>query len=224
MRHILFSLVLVLTSACCLFAQEYTTAEDSDPEAKAVLDEVKKKYDGYKTMEAEFSLEIELPEEPKVVQKGKIARSGAKYHMDTDDYTALSDGESIWFIMKNNKEVQINEVPEEEEDTGILSPNAMFSFYESDDYVYILANEYMDEGKPVQQIDFKPLDKFSDYSKLRLIVHKKTKDVVRVMAFSKDGTRYTLKVDKISPNKTLPATLFAFDASKYPDFHVEDLR
>ncbi len=224
MKRILLSLLTTTMVTTLAFAQEYTNADDSDPAAKAVLDQVKKKYESYETVEVNFSLDIEFPEEPLISQKGQLSRSGDKYYMETNDYTALSDGAAIWFIMKNNKEVQINEVPDEDEDVGLLSPDAMFTFYEKGDYVYILTNEFMENGKPIQQIEFKPLDKFSEYSKLRLTVHKKTKDIIRVKAFSKDGTRYTLKVDKVTPNKTLAASLFVFDANKYPDYHVEDLR
>jgi hypothetical protein len=42
--------------------------------------------------------------------------------------------------------------------------------------------------------------------------------------FAKDGSRYTLKVNEIKPNKNYGPETFVFDASKYPGIHVEDLR
>ena len=53
-----------------LFAQNYTKAEDSDPKAKEALGKMRKKYTAYDVLEADFSLEIEVPEQPKEVQKG----------------------------------------------------------------------------------------------------------------------------------------------------------
>ena len=50
-------------------AQEFTTEADSDPKAKAVLDKLRNKYEAFKTLEADFSLEIEIPEQPVEVQK-----------------------------------------------------------------------------------------------------------------------------------------------------------
>ena len=225
MKYILSLLFLVGTMAPT-FAQnnQYTTSGDSDPEAKAILDKIKKKYDGYESIEAEFALEMQFPEEPLIVQEGVVAKSGKKYYMNTGDYTAICNGEAIWFVIKANKEVQVNNMPEEGEEESLLSPEAMFTFYEKGNYVYILANQFMENKIPVQQIEFKPLDDDSEYSKLRLTLNKNTNEVIRVKTFSKDGTTYTLKVNGITPNKKFDSQLFTFDASKFPNFHVEDLR
>ena len=220
------SLLLILGITCSNFAQtkDYTQAGDSDPEAKAILDKIKKKYKSLKTIEVKFELEMKFPEEPEIVQDGMIAKSGEKYHMNTGDYTAICDGTAVWFILKSNKEIQINNIPEEGETDELLTPESMFTFYEKGDFVYVLANEFMENNVPVQQIEFKPLDPYSEYAKLRLSYNKKTLDVVRVKTFSKDGTTFTLSIKEILSNKSLDNKLFAFDASKYPDFHIEDLR
>lgn len=208
------------------FSQDFTSAKDSDPQAKSILDKVKKKYDGYQSLEAKFTLDIEIPEQPKEVQKGTIAQQGEKYNMELGTYGAISDGNTIWLMMHNNKEVQVNNIPEEGEDDSILSPQSLLTFYEKDEYIYILANEYHDKTlqKNIQQIEFKPTDRDSEYTKLRLTVEKGTHEVQRVEAFSRDGSRYTFTLNQVTPNKTFAASHFTFNKSKYPDYYVEDLR
>ena len=220
-----FTLMLLLFIGVSAFAQDtkFTDASESDPKAKAILDKVKKRYQSYNTMEANFTLDIEFPEQPVERQKGKIKQQGDKFHMSIGTQEILSDGTAIWLIFNNNKEVQINDIPEDEAES-IMSPQSLFSFYEKDDFVYVLINEMAEKGRQVSQIEFKPLDRDADYSKLRLTVDRKTAEIVRMKAFGKDGSRYTFQVDKLVPNKAMAASTFTFDQSKYPDYYIEDLR
>ncbi|HMN89669.1 MAG TPA: outer membrane lipoprotein carrier protein LolA [Saprospiraceae bacterium] len=203
---------------------DYSKASDSDPKAKAILDKVRKKYDGYKSLEAAFTLELEFPEMPKEVQKGKVARDGKKYRVELAGQSVICDGQAIWLIMNSNKEVQINPMPTEGDDDNLLSPQSLFDFYRTGKFAYVLVNEYSEGGKIVQQIEFKPLDKKFEYSKIRMLVNKENQDVLSVKAFGKDGSRYTMIINQLTPNKTFAANHFAFDKSKYPGYHIEDLR
>jgi outer membrane lipoprotein carrier protein len=226
MKKILFALFLIAWIIPLLPAQDtqYTSAADSDPEAKAILNQLRRKYDAYSSLQAEFSLKIELAEQPAEVQNGTIKREGNKYHLEMNGQDVISDGKSLFLILHNNKEVQINDVPEEDETGSILSPQSIFKLYESDQFVYILVNEVAKSGTVVQQIEMKPLDDYADYSKVRMEVDKKRNAVMNVIAFGKDGSRFTFTLDSVTPNKSFPAGTFAFDKSKYPDYYVEDLR
>jgi outer membrane lipoprotein-sorting protein len=215
---------LLLMSIFSIHAQDFTKSSDSDPEAKAILKQLKAKYDAYKSMEAQITLEIEIPEQPKEVQQGSIARSGDKYRFKIANQAFISDGVTLWIILGNNKEVQISEVPDEEEETAMISPQTLFSFYEGDKFIYYLTNEMMDEGKLVQQIEFKPTDEYADYSKLRMTIDKKKQEIIRVKAFGKDGTRYTFKLNGMNANKTFPASYFTFKKEDYPGYTIVDLR
>ncbi|MCB0629867.1 MAG: outer membrane lipoprotein carrier protein LolA [Saprospiraceae bacterium] len=204
---------------------QYTKAGDSDPAATAILEKLRKKYDAFNSVEADFTLDIQLPEQPKEVQKGTLVRQGDKYKLDLATQSVMSDGKALWLILHNNKEVQINNVPDPEEAEGsLLTPQALFNFYESGKYVYQFVNEFVENGKLVQIIEFKPLDKYSEYSKLRVVVDKKKNEMVSVTAFSKDGSRYIFTIGEFRPNKSYAASFFTFDKSKYPDYYVEDLR
>lgn len=226
MKQWLSSFAIMLWLAAGLSAQnnQYTSAADSDPEAKAILDKLRKKYDAYQSLEAQFRLEIALPEQPAETQTGTLARDGDKYRMELANYGAISDGTAVWILMHNNKEVQINDMPEADAPTSILSPEAMLNFYDRGEYAYYLMTEMMENGKLIQQIEFKPLDRYSDYTKLRLTLDKRKTEVVRIKVFSKDGSNYTLWLDQLKPNKSFAGNYFTFDKSQYPDYYVEDLR
>ena len=225
MKKLFFFLSLILLTGTLTAQDNYLEkAADSDPKARALLEKIRQKYDNYQSLQADFSLEIEMPEQPKETQQGTLARKGDQYRMTLSSYEVISDGQAIWLIMNNNREVQINDVPEDGADESILSPQGLFSIYERGDFAYAITNEYKDGSRIIQEVEFKPLAEDSDYSKLRLAVDKNKIEVVSVKAFAKDGSRYTLNMTSTQPNKAFAAGYFTFDPSQFPDYYVEDLR
>lgn len=221
-------LILLAVFSTAVFAQKSKPAavkpEVSDPAAKAVLEKMRKKYEAYSTIEAEFSLEIEMPQQPKQTQKGVLTQQAEKYRLKFNDRTMVSDGKSVWLHIPKNKEVQINDVEEDEGDGGISSPQDLLKAYAWKDYMYAITNEFSEGGKLLQQIEFKPTNKANDYSKVRLTLDKKTLEIISIKSFGKDGSRYTLTVNKLTPNKTVAASTFTFAKSECADCKFEDLR
>lgn len=206
------------------FAQNSIGVDANDPKAKIILDEIKEKYESYKSLDVDFTLTIQFPEEDPEIQKGQISQQGDKYKLDLGNQSITSDGKSMWFHLKNRNEVQINDVDLEAEDDEMLSPQNLLRIYENNDFLYALVGEDIEDGKRVQKIEFKPLDDDSEYFKMRLTIDKKSGEINRIKTFSKDGSRYVLQIDKMVPNKDFPSDYFSFDESKFPGMHVEDLR
>lgn len=221
----LLSLTVSLLFATIASAQSpaLPAAEKSDPEAKKVLDKVRKKYAGYKTVEAAFSLTIEVPNQPREVQKGKVSQQGKKFRLDMTDQTIASDGVTTWVYLKKNKEIQINNA-DPQGDAGFLTPQELLSRYEKGDYLYSVVDRSTENGKVVTHIEFKPRDRNSEYSKLRVSVDEKTATLNEFRAFAKDGSRFTFRIDKLTPNPILAADHFSLDPKAYPGARVEDLR
>jgi outer membrane lipoprotein-sorting protein len=194
-----------------------------DPAAKAVFERVKKRYDAYKTLTVNFSLNIDIPEQPTIKQKGTLVQDGKKYKLDLTDQMLMSDGNDLWLFLKEKKEVQINDI--DEGDDTVLSPIDLLNIYERDDFEYALVNELKNnKGQLVQQIELKPRNKGADYSKIRIEIEKSKAEILGMKAFFTDGVRYTVEVDEVIPNKTIPASTFVFQTSDYPGVKVEDLR
>ncbi len=205
-------------------AQDYTKAVDSDPAAKTILDAVSKKYEGYSTIQTAFELEMAFPEQEVEVQQGILARNGNQYRVTFGTQEIFSDGKAVYLVMHNNKSVQINDMPDPNEDMGFLSPETIFTFYDNGQFVYRLMDTQTEKGKVVHFIEFKPVDRNSEYSKLRMVVERDSKKIVRVLAFAKDGSRYTFKLNKLQPNKKFAAGYFEMNDGKFPGYYVEDLR
>ena len=215
---LLFGLFISLS-----YGQTMETAADNDPAAKKILDKLKIEYDSYNSMEVDFELVLELPQQETEIQNGLVIQQGEKYKLELDDREIYSNGEYVWLHIKKNNEVQLNDADMDDED-NMMSPKDMLQLYESGKFVYIITAEPVLEGRKVTQIEFKPLDRDSEFSKMTLFVDKKTEKMSQMKVFSKDGGRYTLKINDITANKKYSPDIFTFDVSKFPGIHVEDLR
>ncbi len=222
MNKLIFAFI-ALFSTNCLMAQAPSVPEKSDPEAKKVLDKIRKKYDAYKTVEATFSLAIEVPGQVKELQKGTISQEDKKFRLDMSDQIVVSDGVTTWAYQKKANEVQVNDA-DPNDANAFLTPKDLLSRYQKGDYLFAITDKTNEGGIILTQIEFKPKDKNSEYAKIRVAIDEKTVTMQSIKAFAKDGSRYTFTITRLTPNKSLTPGQFSFDSKAYKGIRVEDLR
>ena len=198
------------------------TVDENDPAATAIFQKVRTKYESYQSFKVDITTIIEIPEQPKAEDKGVLVMSGDKYNLDLPNFTYLSNGENLWVHYKEKNMVQINSI-DKEDDESLMTPNDLFKIYEREDFIYALTNEYFDKKNTIQQIELKPADRNTEYSKIRVEIVKKTAEIKAIKVFFKDGIRYQIIVSNLKPNAG-SATAFSFEKKLFPDVKVEDLR
>ncbi|WP_273444997.1 LolA family protein [Neolewinella agarilytica] len=227
MRITLLALVFALFASLSLEAQDkqYTSTSDSDPEAIKLVNSLRKKYDAYSTLSADFRLDITLPNNPMETQKGALSRRGDEVHFKLGDQEGIINAEAAYLIQHANKEVMINNLPEDGETNGMLTPQTLFSFYEGDNFILAFQGEKAVNGRKLTTIELKPVDRDnSEFTKLRLLIDAAKKELVTVKAFSRDGSSFAFHLDKTNGNVALGDEVFTFNKASYPGYHVEDLR
>jgi outer membrane lipoprotein carrier protein len=220
-------------SICFIFSLTVLTAqpvgvktEVADPKAKAILDKVKKQYEGYATLEMKFKLETKMAEQPKAdVESGKIAQQGDRYRvdMDKDKDFIISDGKIIWHRTGNLVRIMNASGKGSNE---LLSPKDLVKIYEKKDYVFGITGERAEAwSTKATIITLKPVNnRRSDYTKIEIAIDQKTNYIVSVTAFGRDQSRFKLSMDPPATNQKQDTAKFVFDKSKYPALKVEDLR
>ncbi len=193
-------------------------------EAKAteILESSKGAIADFEGIEADFTMVVEIPDQDKQIQKGKLIQQGDKYKLDLPDREIVCNGNSVWNYLRDINEVHISDVEEDTEE-GFATPLDWMKIYESDDFVYALVNRIQNGGKTVDQIEFKATDKGADFSKVRLSVDQKHLPNM-LEFFYKDGVKMTLHLDAMYSYFNAAPDFFSFDKSKYPGVHIEDLR
>lgn len=207
------------------FAQEVTmdSHQDSDPEAKKILDVLKTRFDDSESSTFDFNLEMEFPGELVESQEGKLVKSGEKFVLSLADQEIYSDNESMWVFDKSINSVQIYDA-DFGDDGSFMSPNEFLDIYNSPNYSYAITNEWMDNKTSYTHIEFKPLKEDSEYFKVRLEIKGKNHDIGSIKVFAKDGSRYTLHIKEIAIDQNFPQDYFVFNPEDHENIQVENLR
>ncbi len=216
MLFILLSLSLQANAQLLPKAGASKTTEKSDPEATKILKQLREKYEKYVGIHSDYILTIDN-RETKEKQSGKITQKGDKFHVENDGNQIFCDGKTLWMYMKKNHEVQINEY---EKDDDPMSPNRILKIYEAQDqFMYAITNE---NGTKCD-IEFKPLDKEADFSKIRIEVDRSKLEINYIKVFAKDGTIYTFEVKAIK-NINPEDAVFKFNKTAFPGVKEVDMR
>jgi outer membrane lipoprotein-sorting protein len=216
MRNILFTATIILLAF-------YTQAQQ-DQKAKSILDEVSGKTRTFKTISADFSFSMEN-KAMSINEKndGSIKLKGQKYLVDLPGagVKVYSDGKTNWSYMKQGNQVTISTI----EDSGseLMDPSSLFSIYEKGFTSKFVAEKNI-AGKPVYQIDLFPDKKEYDVSKITIEINKTTMMIQSAQLYGTDGNIYGIVVKKMETNKDFPDTDFVFDAKKFSDVEIIDLR
>src|SRR5687768_8160864 len=104
-------------------------AQDNDPKAKAILDDLSKTTKAYKTTSAEYTFTT-LNKDKKQVDKqdGKILVKGNKFKLEITGNTITGDGKKVYNYNKDAGEASIKCFEPNDED--VLDPSKIFTMYE----------------------------------------------------------------------------------------------
>ena len=200
------------------------THAQQDPKAKSILDEVSAKTKTFKTITADFLFSMENKEmDINEKNEGSIKLKGQKYVVDLPGagVKVFSDGKTSWNYMKQGNQVTISLI----EDAGseLMDPSSLFSIYEKGFTSKFIAEKNVG-GKPVYQIDLFPDKGKFEVSKITIEINKTTMMIQSAQLFGTDGNIYGIVVKKMETDKDLPDSDFSFNASKFPDVEIIDLR
>lgn len=135
----------------------------------------------------------------------------------------ISDGKTVWFINKKQKEVQINDYSKDISQ-GMVNPAEFIMQYNPKSFISAVTFNGPKNGKQIMVMEIKSVERKVDYSKVRVTVNKATNELMEMELFNKDGSRYTLNMTKTTFSKSDANTAFVFEKAKYPGYNIEDLR
>ena len=189
-----------------------------DPAAEKILKALASTIDSYENVSYDFTLTVEYPDMEPQIQEGSFTQAGTKYRLTLPEFIIVTDGVSQWVVDKGAEEVQILDY-ESPDPNDITTPQGLLTIYQNPNFDYILSGE----SGQTQQIEFKPLDRNSEYSKARISVDKSKDALKMIEVFNKDGSRYYLNILEIKHNAgTLPS--FQIKKEDFSGYHFEDLR
>jgi len=202
----------------------FAKAQDQDPKAKAILDDLSKVTKSYKTIAADVVMTV-YNKDKKAVEKPqnwKISVKGQKFKLDIPGSAIVCDGKTLWNYNKDAKEVTIkNFDPESDEQ----NPAKIFSMYESG-YKYKYSKEEKAGAAMCHVIDLYPSVKpeKKKFHTVKLYVDKVKKQVVQMKMIMKDGGVTVYDVKALKPNTEMPDQQFVFDLKGFKADQINDER
>lgn len=207
-------LLLSVFATICAFAQ-------TDAAAKKLLDEVSKKYDSYRTIQADFTFNAQQPQGSPYSDKGVLYLNKPKnqYSIQLTTQNLISDGKSTWSVLKEDQEVQVTAA---DNTNDAIGPNNLFTFYKTGFKYVSMDNERVGQDV-LNVIELSPIDTKKNYFKIKLRINK-NKHIHDVLIFDKSGAKYTYTIKSLYVNHPINASQFTFNAKDYPKYEIVDLR
>ena len=202
----------------------FGSAQDQDPKAKAILDDVSKTTKAYKSMQSDVTFSI-FDKEKKTVeapQNWKVQVKGDKFRLEIPGTTIVCDGKTLWNYNKDAKEVTIKNFDKENSEQD---PSKIFTLYETG-YKYKYDKEQKVGAVMCHAIDLYPAvnPEKKKFHTIKIFIDKAKKQVVKLKMMMKDGGTQEYLVKSLKPNIPIADNLFVFDLKGFKADQINDER
>jgi outer membrane lipoprotein-sorting protein len=205
MKKITFLIAFLLISLTS-FSQE-------SAKAKALLDEVAQKIEGYKNIYIEFNHSLDNKEANVHKEtRGAVTLKGNLYNLNYMGTEQIFDGKKVYLIIHEDEEVIIQNPSKNKDET--ITPSKMFSFYKTG-YTFKMDALKTVKGVKIQYVKLTPIDSNSDIKNVLVGVDANTKHINDIIETGKNGTATTLNIRSFKTNQPISENLFIFDRVKY---------
>mgnify|MGYP003563032128 CR=1 FL=1 len=195
-----------------------------DQKAKEILDKMSDKYQDIPTYKTNFVYRLTNKAEDVDEQfAGEIMVKGEKYVLLMSDQEIYNDGETIWTFLKDENEVNVDYYMPDE---GDLSPNNIYSAYKKG-YRYRWLENKKIGNRSLDVVELQPEDpKDPDKIFFRIVLNIDQADntIHSWEMYDRAGNVFSYTISGFNPNYKAEDAFFAFDASKFPDVEIVDLR
>jgi outer membrane lipoprotein-sorting protein len=202
----------------------HAIAQDQDPKAKAILDDLSKVTKSYKTITSDYIFTI-INKDKKQTEKqtGKVFVKGAKFKLEIPGNTIVSDGATMWAHNKDANEVTIKNFDASNEDQ--LNPSKIFTMYESG-YKYKYDKEEKVGAAMCHVIILYPSIKpeKKKFHTVKIYVDKTKKQMCKLVMLMKDGTTQNYEIKVFKPNAEIADKIFIFDLKPFKADQITDER
>lgn len=196
-----------------------------DPKAKVILDDLRDKVMGFDSFKAD--LEYTLVNKSaglNETQQGSLMMKGkSKYKVSMAGREIYSNGSTVWTFLTEEGELQIADIPEEDDEEGnLMNPANVFNMYENG-FKYQHAGTETIAGKSLDVIKMYPMDpEGKPFHTIIIYVDAGKKELSQMVIKAKDGNTYTYVLKNFEGNIGAQDSDFEFDEADADD--VIDLR
>ena len=204
---------LLLVSSTLLFAQ-------GPEQAKHLLNQVSAEIKKQKNLRFEFQYVLENKEEDtRQETEGKVTLAGNQYKLEFLEVIQLFDGNKIYTIVPENKEITVSD-PEENEAISV-NPSQLLNFYEEGyGYEWDIRQKVM--GRNIQFVKLIPTEENLDIQYLLLGIDIAKNSIYKLIEIGNNKTSTTLTIKNQEENISLPHDFFEFNSAEFPNYYINN--
>ena len=200
-----------------------TVYSQKDPAAKAILDKLSEITKSHPSIQVDFKIDYKnIKDNMFNTSEGSITMKGDKYYLRFMGVETFFDGKTQWNYIKDVNEVNIIE-PEPNDDDIFNNPKRLFTIYEND-FKYQHINDIVENKVNYSIIDLYPENMDEDFSRIRLQINTDKYFLSSATIFGKDGSHYSITINKYNTSVKTQESVFIFNEAKYPGVEIIDMR
>lgn len=193
-----------------------------DPSLKKDIDAIIRQYTSADELSMKFEITMRYSETEVQEYTGAFYQSQGQYGVWFDEYQIFSDGKAQWTIFKENKEVQITTV--DPEGAELSSPAGILKYLNENSFKYFDKSALATGAASLHIIEMIPLDRNSDYFKIRISQDTRSKEIKYIEVFSRDGSRFQMDITEITFPDKIEEKMYKWNVNNFKDYYIEDLR
>lgn len=202
-----------------IFVLGFTFSPAQSKEAKSLLDQSTALYKKSSTFYIKYQYKaVNVKVGLNTRSTGEVYARGSRYNLTLLDTQQIYDGEKLYTISKDEKEVVVSRPNANGND--LLTPMALLNAYK-EGYVFSMAGVGIVNGKKVQYIKLQPEVKGA-LSHIIVAIDKQTKALVEIKEINR-GTTVTLTVKEYVKDLILPSNIFTFSENNYSNYVITDI-
>jgi len=212
--------IIILITASLLSVSSFG---QKDPAAKVILDKLSEITKSHQSIQVDFKIDYKnLKDNMFNSSEGSITMRGDKYYLNFMGVETFFDGKTQWSYIKEVNEVNIIQ-PEPNDEDIFNNPKRLFTIYE-DDFKYQHINDMVENKVNYSIIDLYPEDVDEDFSRIRLQINTDKYFLSSATIFGKDGSHYSVSINKYNTSLKPDESVFTFNEKKYPGVEIVDMR
>jgi len=216
MKNILLAFLIIPT---VLFAQ-------NDQKANSILEKMNAINSAYTSISAHFDYTLNNQASGVTdTRKGSMALKENNFRVDVGSTIVNGDGQVVWVILTDDKEVQVYDYQEFKEDNE-FDPTEIFSGYSKGFKTKFIESSTV-KGVKVNVVDLYPENPAKrSFSRIRLSIETATHHLKQADVKGKNGTDFIYLITSFEPDTDVSSALGKFNQAKMESdgLTVEDLR
>lgn len=188
--------------------------------ATDILDRAAKFYTGSDGVKTVFSMHTRAQQGSEGFE-GEILIKGDKFVLKTPDMFIWFDGKTQWAYLVRSEEVNVTTPGKD--DFQFINPAILLNNYKKGFDVLLQGESTATNGKTAYDILLTPKKK-NDITEVLLQIEKNTGQPASIRSTSKDGSVFTVRIQKIQTGLNYLDSDFVFNPADFPNAEVIDLR